>query len=177
MAGTTKEIIRTVTLAAGESFTLPAGSKIIGASSLSNFTSTCPLPILEPTQCYAMLFGYNNDTNESEVVDSNTKIEVLLGDQVQATVNINNLYTSVPVLTYPFLANSLPTNLIKNEVLTVVSGIAGTLSFRVTFRTTPSIAKILKLHILGDGFGGTAPNSHGLWIYPVSANDCQGLDS
>lgn len=50
-------ITKAVSLAPGESFVLPPGATLIGASDSGAFTSTCDVPDLETLQCYVALIG------------------------------------------------------------------------------------------------------------------------
>jgi hypothetical protein len=61
-------LYKSVTLAVGETFTLPPGAEIISSSGgLESFTSTCPKPTnLETPACYKFRFsGANHDTGSA----------------------------------------------------------------------------------------------------------------
>lgn len=63
MATPCTEIYRSVTLAPGEQFNLPPGAELLGATTISDITSTCPLPSnLEELDCYlfSMLANVEN---------------------------------------------------------------------------------------------------------------------
>ena len=58
MATTQNCIYKSVTLAAGEQFTLPPGAEIISATDINSFTSTCPKPTtLDTFVCGSLQWG------------------------------------------------------------------------------------------------------------------------
>lgn len=60
-------IYKSVTLQAGESFTLPPGAQIISASNVGALTSTCPIPTdLEQPACYIAIIPWINNTNDND---------------------------------------------------------------------------------------------------------------
>ena len=61
-------LYKSVTLAVGETFTLPPGAQIVSASGgLESFTSTCPKPTnLETPACYKFRFSGANHDNGSD---------------------------------------------------------------------------------------------------------------
>jgi hypothetical protein len=55
-------IYRSVSLQAGESFTLPPGAEIVSATDINAITSTCPIPDnLESLECYIIVLLANVD--------------------------------------------------------------------------------------------------------------------
>lgn len=71
-------IYRSVTLAAGESFTLPPGAELISATDINSITSNCPLPsTLESLACYSFQIQENAtpDGPYDDVTVSGVKIE------------------------------------------------------------------------------------------------------
>lgn len=58
-----------VTLAAGQQFTLPPGSTIISASDPNAITSTCPIPTLEVPQCYIIGLIMHHNEGDGDPID------------------------------------------------------------------------------------------------------------
>ena len=72
-------IVKSQTLVAGESFILPPGATLIGASNPSNFTSTCPIPALETPECYVFQIVSTSEVSGTTVVfkQSNVYVDAL----------------------------------------------------------------------------------------------------
>lgn len=60
-------VYKSVNLVAGEKFTLPPGSTLLGASGgTSALTSTCPVSTLENIQCYIFSIPFDDSSGESD---------------------------------------------------------------------------------------------------------------
>jgi hypothetical protein len=72
--------IKSVVLTAGETFSLPAGAKLIASDNEAALDSTCTIPTLESLQCYVIVFGNAGDEGaNSQLFETNSGATPLVG--------------------------------------------------------------------------------------------------
>ena len=161
-------IYKSITLTEGETFVLPPGAELVGASDTGAITSTndcAPTDNLEALLCYQMIFSLNSNVTPSvnlENTDATTSVSIdLLGVEylvAQSSNPSNAQFTAA-------LTSAGLTGIITNTSLSI--GTTGSRwNFVYYFKTIPSVASNVKIHIVGPGYyDGTDPND-GLFVYP-----------
>lgn len=156
-------VIKSVTLAAGESYVLPPGAQLIGATHL-NFTSTCEIPTLETTQCYFMSYAISENRDPSVAIEGNEyRVTLIYGTDefvILDALSDGHAGSWYWITGGTPLTNVLPAGIILNEVVTAVeTGDRHATTF--TFDTIPSVAATIKLKIEAPGF------VNGMYIFPT----------
>lgn len=88
-------ITKSITLSAGESFVLPPGATLLGATDVGNLTSECAdLDNLESATCYTVvLAGFDNSNGHTEYFENNQQTVTgfeLNGTFTAFTTGVNN---------------------------------------------------------------------------------------
>ena len=159
-------IYRAVTLQAGESFVLPPGAELLGVSDIGNITSTCNTDNLEEALCYTMEFGVSENESSSPVLEDNdyNLYFVVDGTEYQIINELGAGGLSVWLTNASPIVAAIPPGIITNPVLTNSdTGDRHTATF--TFSAIPSLASVIRIKIVGPGYGG------GLYVYPTEV-DC-----
>lgn len=162
-------IYRSVTLQAGESFTLPPGGEIVSATDLNSITSTCPLPDnLEELECYIFVLAAN--------VDNLSATYVWEGCGADCNAYMSNLTVGGITYTFPtaltaddrgkFDVSGLSAYITGNQSLNGLMLNLGTSTdyaypnggvATLCFKTTPSVAQETYLTLSTGVFGIGSP--------------------
>jgi hypothetical protein len=147
-------IIKTVTLAVGETFTLPPNSKIIYVSDSTSLTSTCE-DIPEDTEllCYRLAWSSNRDQSDSPNLETQTvSVDSIYVNGIQYTLSVADETNAAAV------ASAIETA-VGTGVLTDLTGYdPGSTSDRylrrVDFKAPETIGKTVEMKLIGTGFEG-----------------------
>jgi len=172
MAGATTTITKAVTLLPGESFTLPPGATLIGASNPANITSTCPLPTLETLACFvAMMGGTDSDSAEDTYWEPDSRARLVGFDLSGVRTlfpspvgGVNGCYDGPGMITQ--LQTALPAIIFADSGAKVEDsplGDVGSCLSYILIQTIPSVANNLRLV-----FTSTGPISGGTELVEVT---------
>lgn len=175
----TPTIFRSITLAPGESYVLPAGATIISATNSSAITSEngCAgdLTNLETLECYRFAFGKDTDNNtEHPMDDAALQSLIINGVSYDISTSIMSSANGSSLSWCPTVENKFSLNVpeIVQYLDCASTGCYGEnigtdkrCEYRLDVRTIPSIAENMEIYMTGKAF----PN--GLYIHPVKI-DC-----
>ncbi len=155
-------IIKAVSLVAGEKFTLPPGSTLLGSTDVGALESNCDIPTLEEIQCYVAIIGSNTDNGTSGAAYYEGEQSHLIGYRLSGVTTYfaganaggggyqagdgTGLFYFLPILTE--LKTLLP-GIINGNSWGVSDGDRGGLNLFL-IQTIPSIATNLQLIYLSD---------------------------
>jgi hypothetical protein len=152
-------LYKSVTLAVGEVFTLPAGAEIVSSTGgLESFTSTCPKPDgLETAVCYRAVFQDTDEINNRMPPYNVVYVEGLLVNNIQYPF-ANGSFTFNNTGSNTTFANGLNTKIQSTSIGALISNITVTENyqrngevFAFTFTVIPSIGDSLQFYGVGDG--------------------------
>lgn len=90
----TQTVTRTVTIAPGETFTLPAGATVVSITDVLQTDCNIELPTPEELVEYSYIFSLNEDANDDHPMGSEVNIESVLIDGVSTTLSFTFLNTN-----------------------------------------------------------------------------------
>jgi hypothetical protein len=160
-------IYKSVILAAGEKFTLPPGSTIIGATGgLSSVKSTCPLPDkLEDVICYFAVFQSTEEKGGAIPPYDSVRVDGIM-------INTVKYPFSTGGFTFDRLSGNAFYNLLNSKLKTTPVGSAllnltvtnakvyNGEYYRFTFNTVPSIGDTLEFYGYGGGGRQGSPGTY-----------------
>jgi hypothetical protein len=140
-------IIKTVTLAPGETFTLPPGATIIHTSSHESLSSTCDeLPETSEMKCYRLLFSVNvNRTPSPALEHDDTIVSAIFISGVQYDLNEANEDNVIAAI------NAVVPGVLSNLAL-VGSSTGDRYVKSYTFQAPEVVGETVELKITGPGF-------------------------